>query len=610
MIMQKMRNATKFVIYAVIAAFAGTIFLEWGMGSDGILRDRDVVGAVDQKEIKYRQFKAAVDRTYQNLQQDPRNAGAGSDQLWRNARDQTWEQFVMEVLVGETIKDLKIGASEEQLYHHFRTNPPQALYQADVFKGEDSLFDTTKYFEFLNDPRLFADPGMRAMEEQARAFVVPVQSFQHVINATAISNRLEAEREAKANLEKGQFALAKVPYSRMDVDTQAIAEKNITAYYSQNPDSFQTKGQAKVVYVRLEKKANDRDRKRVQYDLSEIRKEIVSGNQTFAQAAEVESEDEGSAENGGDLGWFGKGTMVPEFEKAVFGLEAGQISQPVKSSFGWHLIKLEAKRRTAGKPECKARHILLKITPSLETLDSLKELMDSAAVLAGAATGNLESSASALGMMVQKAPFFERGTPPVTLSRVGGLNYFAFQNDSGKVSELLEDSDAYYVFELRSRIPEGVLPLARCRSRIRSVLAAEQKSSKARQVLAAAVDALKDPSQFASIASVDSLIQYEETDTVTRNTYVGGIGGSSNVLHRGFVQKAGEISVPLNGQDAAYLIQTLYLGTVDSAALAMETMTTRQRIEEQKRYQAYFAWFQSRKDKADIHEDLDRFFLY
>jgi peptidyl-prolyl cis-trans isomerase C len=64
---------------------------------------------------------------------------------------------------------------------------------------------------------------------------------------------------------------------------------------------------------------------------------------------------DGSAANGGDLGWFGMGQMVPEFETAVVALEPGQVSAPVKSQFGWHLIKLNEKRETTPPPLDAAR---------------------------------------------------------------------------------------------------------------------------------------------------------------------------------------------------------------------------------------------------------------
>jgi peptidyl-prolyl cis-trans isomerase C len=80
----------------------------------------------------------------------------------------------------------------------------------------------------------------------------------------------------------------------------------------------------------------------------------IDGGKDFAEVAKANSSD-GSAANGGDLGWFGMGQMVPEFETAVVALEPGQVSAPVKSQFGWHLIKLNEKRETTPPPLDAAR---------------------------------------------------------------------------------------------------------------------------------------------------------------------------------------------------------------------------------------------------------------
>ena len=78
-------------------------------------------------------------------------------------------------------------------------------------------------------------------------------------------------------------------------------------------------------------------------DAIHIRKEIVDGKKDFYQAAREYSKCP-SGRNGGDLGWFGKGMMVPEFEKVAFSTPEGQISQPVKTQFGWHIIKVIGRR--------------------------------------------------------------------------------------------------------------------------------------------------------------------------------------------------------------------------------------------------------------------------
>ena len=85
--------------------------------------------------------------------------------------------------------------------------------------------------------------------------------------------------------------------------------------------------------------------KRLVADLAAVRKKIPGvSDEDFAKLARANSQDPGSGSEGGDLGWVTPGQMVPEFEKAMDELQVGEVSQPVKSRFGWHLIQVEDRR--------------------------------------------------------------------------------------------------------------------------------------------------------------------------------------------------------------------------------------------------------------------------
>ncbi len=121
---------------------------------------------------------------------------------------------------------------------------------------------------------------------------------------------------------------------------EAIATKDVTVnddelkkYYEEHKDEFKEPEQvrARHILVKDEKTAG------------EIEKELAGGAD-FAELAKAKSEDPGSKDKGGDLGYFGKGAMDPAFEKAAFSLKIGETSAPVKSSFGYHIIRVEDRK--------------------------------------------------------------------------------------------------------------------------------------------------------------------------------------------------------------------------------------------------------------------------
>ena len=123
----------------------------------------------------------------------------------------------------------------------------------------------------------------------------------------------------------------------------AVDDAKVKAAYDEEVAAFQPAPEFSAAHILVDSE-----------DEAKALKAEIDGGKDFAEVAKANSSD-GSAANGGDLGWFGLGQMVPEFETAVVALEPGQVSAPVKSQFGWHLIKLNEKRETTPPPLDQAR---------------------------------------------------------------------------------------------------------------------------------------------------------------------------------------------------------------------------------------------------------------
>jgi len=125
----------------------------------------------------------------------------------------------------------------------------------------------------------------------------------------------------------------------------------------------------------------------------------------FAEMAKAKSQDPGSAEKGGDLGWFGRGQMIPVFEETAFKTNPGQIAEPVLSNYGWHIIQTLDRRQGENGEEVLARHILLRIEPSETTLKQLK--MDAFSLYQKAQEKGLQKAAQEMGYKVEESGVFQ-----------------------------------------------------------------------------------------------------------------------------------------------------------------------------------------------------------
>lgn len=136
-----------------------------------------------------------------------------------------------------------------------------------------------------------------------------------------------------------------------DKVAKELTDKDFETYYKSRQEEFKIPEQVKArhILVRLEKNASEADQKKAREKAEDILKKLKAG-EDFAKLAAELSDDPGSKAKGGDLGLFSRGRMVPEFEKAAFSMKPGELSEPVKSPFGYHIIKVEEKKEALSQP--------------------------------------------------------------------------------------------------------------------------------------------------------------------------------------------------------------------------------------------------------------------
>ncbi len=159
----------------------------------------------------------------------------------------------------------------------------------------------------------------------------------------ARTEKLQDKPAVKERIEDMTNALLAQEFMRENVESKVkVTDKDVKDYYEKHKKEFLQPEQVRARHILVkvpadaDKKAWEKARKKAEM----IRAKAVKG-EDFAKLAKEYSDDPGSKGRGGDLGYFQKGRMVPEFEKAAFGLKKGEISQPVKTTFGYHIIQVE-----------------------------------------------------------------------------------------------------------------------------------------------------------------------------------------------------------------------------------------------------------------------------
>lgn len=322
----------------------------------------------------------------------------------------------------------------------------------------------------------------------------------------------------------------------------------------------------------------------------------------FASLAKQFSKDPGSAIRGGDLGWFGKGRMVKQFEDAAFRAKPGQIVGPVRSPFGYHIIKLVAKDNR----EVKLTDIRMSIHVSQQTKNDLQQKAQDFAYLAK--QGDFTREAQQSKYTVAETPPFQKGAVIPGVGVSPAASKFAFGSKLGEVSEAMSMQNGYAVFMISEIKEAGIRPFEEVKNSIDGRLKRERKMEK---VKAMAADIRKTLSPGDSLGTIHARTPNVSVQHLAQFTLGGAIPGiGRDLMFIGGVSSlsVGEISQPIEGARGAYLVKVTSRTPFDSVAFNSQKDALRSQLLSEKRNRFFSEWSDQLKKSAEIVDNRDQFY--
>ena len=589
--MKLMRKLTKQILWIVIAAFIGTIIFAWGMEFSSKNKKAGVIATVDGQDIQAIVFQQYYD---QALRQAEKEKGEVDEQASYQLREDVWNNMVNQVLLNQEIEKRHIQVTDAELYEYLRRYPPKELQENPAFKTQDGKFDYQKYLQALSDPRV----PWGQVEDYIRPNLELAKLQQTIITMVRVTDD-ETKRYYLNQNEKIKVDYLLVPSFQFQTGNIQVNDEEISRYYQEHKKDFEADQGADLNYVLFEKKPSQADEEETKNRLLEIRDDILAG-EDFGEMAQDYSEDKATAEKGGDLGWFKKGMMVPAFEEAAFSLKPGEISEPIKTQFGWHLIKVTDRKTEGDIEEVKASHILLKIAPSEETLTKIKGEADGFAEQVS--QSDFSKVAEEFKQPVEETGWFEAGANIRGVGRNSEVDDFAFNNDVGKVSDVFETAKGFFIFQVKGRRPAGTATLAEVKSSIKQMLIKDKADSLAyekAQTIYAQIQAGKS----LKVAAEQNKATYAEPAEFTANTPPPEIKSAPEFIGKVFsMTRPGEISSPLRTGVGAFIIQLLSRSVPSDSSFAVVKDSISYVVLQRKQGQAYQDWFSQIREKADIKD--------
>jgi parvulin-like peptidyl-prolyl isomerase len=602
--LKNLRNVVliKAMMWIVAISFVALMVFDWGAGGMTCAGPGDTVGVINGRKISHQQFVEAL-RDASRQAKGSNNAEPEESQLI----SQIWDQMVAQILYAQQIEAHEIAVSDAEVNFINRNQPVEWVRNQEVFQT-DGRFDPEKYGRFLDDPGTYSSPERNQFvlsAEYAVRQAVLISKLQEMVAGGVRVTSAEAREAFVRQKEKVRVAYAAIEAYSIADSLVSVSDEQIQAYYSGHPGEFHREAAVNASFVAFEKKPSAADEADAEAEIRDLLTEIRAGGE-FAALARSHSDDPGSAQRGGDLGFFGRGRMVKPFEEAAFALEPGTISEPVRSRFGWHILKVEERKGEGEGLEVRARHILLKIRPGRDTLDSLR--LESERFQERADEADFLTAVAEQGLQAKETGFITAGGYfPLLGNRTSGLVNSFLSASPGRVSPPYETEQGIYVFVLLARREAGPQPLDEVYNRIATRLKTTEKVNIASTRMAPLLEDVRSGVSLENAAH-NRDIRFAESKPFSRDDFVQGVGRRNAFTGAAFRLESGSTSGVVATDRGAYVLQLLEKEPIDEVEFKVEVPKLIERLRAEKQNEVLAAWFSDLKEQAEIIDNRHLFY--
>jgi peptidyl-prolyl cis-trans isomerase D len=388
------------------------------------------------------------------------------------------------------------------------------------------------------------------------------------------------------------------------LDAQAIRnnitvpEQDIQRAYRQNIDQYSQSEQVRASHILLNTEGKDEAVVRARAE--DLLAQIKAGGD-FAALARANSQDPASASRGGDLDFFGKGRMVPEFEAVAFSLPVGQLSDLVRTQYGFHIIKVTDKKAAEVQPLDAVRP---QITEQLKFERAQTRVQDLATAIAAEvkAPADLDKAAASRGLKVQESPLFARNEPIAGLGAAPDVSEEAFTLEAGKVSGPLRTGTGVAFLTVTGSEAARVPPLTDVKERVRTDLTRKKAQDLARTKAQATAATLRSAADFGAAAKAAGLT-VRTAENLARGAAIPEVGPSPAVDQVAFSLPVGGVSDPITTPNGAVVVRVVSRSAVSPDELAKNRETLRRELTSQKQAQFFASYMTKAKQGMGISID-------
>jgi peptidyl-prolyl cis-trans isomerase D len=602
-------------------AYLGAYF-----GDDGGAAGGPWIAKVDGQSIpisEYQQVGRNLEQRYQQM----------FGEQYEKIREQldveraALEQVISRKVMAAEAEAAGLEVSEAEVAQAIVESPQMKDPATGAFIGKDRYLDAMRR----------SYPGGPEAFEQALAQDLLIEKWRRLVTEAAFVADADLEKAWRQRNERARIDYAVVPSAGQSFPT-AVSDADAEAWYRGHQDAYRRPEARRIRYVVVDRQAQAakvpvsdaeirafHDANKAQFDVPEQRRashvlirvareagpaEVEAARaraqavldrarkgEDFATLARSLTEDEPGRPNGGDLGWFGKGDMVPAFESTVWRTEPGQIGDLTRSEFGWHVIKVTGKRDAGQRPFEEVKEDIRRQLTVRAAQQRVTAEADRIAASIGGEAGKLDEVAKKEGLTVAEKTVAGGEMLP-DLGPSPEFTQEVFSAKPGTVTRPLGVAQGLAIVSVGEVVPPSVRPLAEVRERV----VTDVLNERARRAAVATARAALTQAGGLDGAAKALKVSKQPTADLTVGAALPGTGGSSDSLAKAILRagtKAGDTGV-VEVPAGAVIYQVASYQPFDPAAFQAQKETLRAELREQKRTALLEAILRRLQEKHEI----------
>ena len=602
---RRRKGGLKWVLWLVILVLGAgmLLFFVQTPGGMGVGLGNQNVAVVAGNSINVNQYRRLYNQIYDSYRQmyplDP-----GNVEMLRQLglADQALDQLISEYAIGYGAQSMGIEATREEIAKYITTLP--------LFQEDGRFIGTERYMQILQANNL----PTAEYEDGIRREIVRTKLLRVVTDGI----RATPEEVRKEFLDRNQgIKIRYVAIDPREVAPETVDEEDLKTYFEEQKENYRTPEQRKVKYVIFsaqpekvdltEEQIQERmasipekrevrashilltlDDENAQQKGEELLEQLRAGAD-FAELATAHTKDEASAASGGDVGFFGRGAMVPEFEAAAFSLEPGEISDLVATQYGFHIIKVTDINRVDSRALAEAE--LRQAEGEILALSLAQKVAHEAREGAG-----LETAVERYSLQIQETPFFTLGDVIPDLNVRNDFNQQVFALSPGQATESYDRGGTYLVAQLLEVQEAELSEFEAVEGQVNRDFKASRGEEMARETAFAFTQALQEEPDFEAVADRENL-NITTTDFFQRNTAVDEeLGLAAEILNRAFRMTENESSPALSVSGKYVVFQVTEKSEVDEEQFEKERDGLALQLTDEKRSRFFVSWVQNMVD--------------